>query len=203
MVGMTAPGGSSDEGGEGVPAPPSLRKQPPEQPVPDAPWADPTTSFATGQPPTLDYPPTQTGPIPGYPPPLPPSGYPLPGYPTYGAPPPSYPPPSPYGGAYPPPNPYGGAYPPPYPGYGNGYGTGYGAPQSGTNSMATVSLVAAILGVFCCIGSIVGIACGTIALNQIKQTREEGHGLAVAGLVISVATVLVYAVAVLFNLALR
>ncbi|COX18858.1 Conserved membrane protein of uncharacterised function [Mycobacterium tuberculosis] len=50
----------------------------------------------------------------------------------------------------------------------------------------------------CCIGSIVGIVFGAIAINQIKQTREEGYGLAVAGIVIGIATLLVYMIAGIF-----
>ncbi|COZ62877.1 Conserved membrane protein of uncharacterised function [Mycobacterium tuberculosis] len=39
---------------------------------------------------------------------------------------------------------------------------------------------------------------GAIAINQIKQTREEGYGLAVAGIVIGIATLLVYMIAGIF-----
>ncbi|OBJ56874.1 hypothetical protein A9W94_17615 [Mycobacterium asiaticum] len=60
------------------------------------------------------------------------------------------------------------------------------------NTLAITSLVVGILGVFCCVGSIVGVVCGSVALNQIKQTGEGGHGLAVGGIVISVATLLFY-----------
>ncbi|OBK16152.1 hypothetical protein A5636_04120 [Mycobacterium asiaticum] len=83
---------------------------------------------------------------------------------------------------------YPGGY---YPGWGHAPG-GYGAPRTGMNTMAIVSLIAGVLGIFCCVGSIVGIVCGTVGLNQIKQTREDGHGLAVSGIVISVATLLFY-----------
>ncbi|AGZ54070.1 hypothetical protein B1T45_22690 [Mycobacterium kansasii] len=50
----------------------------------------------------------------------------------------------------------------------------------GTNTMAIVSLVSSFAGVFCCIGSIVSVVLGTITLNQIKQTRDDGHGLTTA-----------------------
>jgi hypothetical protein len=104
--------------------------------------------------------------------------------------------PGPYGG-YP-----GGYSPGYYPGWDSsgGYGV-YGAQQSGMNTMAITSLIAGILGIFCCIGSIVGIVCGSIGLNQIKQTREDGYGLAVGGIVISVATLLVYFVVVMLGMA--
>lgn len=114
-------------------------------------------------PPPLDYPPDGAA---GYPPPYPPP-----------MPPPF---PAPYGG-------YAGGY---YPGW--EYAGGYGTPRSGMNTLAITSLVVGILGVFCCVGSIVGVVCGSVALNQIKQTGEGGHGLAVGGIVISVATLLFY-----------
>jgi hypothetical protein len=50
--------------------------------------------------------------------------------------------------------------------------------------MAIASLVASIIGFCCGIGSIIGIVLGVIALNQIKQTREGGHGLAIAGIAV-------------------
>ncbi len=48
-----------------------------------------------------------------------------------------------------------------------------------TNVLAIVSLVTSILGF-----GLVGVITGHIALSQIKQTREAGNGLAIAGLVI-------------------
>ncbi|GBE64310.1 hypothetical protein MFM001_07720 [Mycobacterium sp. MFM001] len=92
-------------------------------------------------------------------------------------PPPGYPPPMPpqYGG------PQGG-----YPEYAGGYGE-----QPGTNTLAIASLVASLIGLLCGIGSIVGIVLGTVAVNQIKQTREQGYGLAVAGIVVGIATLVV------------
>jgi peptidyl-prolyl cis-trans isomerase B (cyclophilin B) len=85
------------------------------------------------------------------------------------------------------PPPYG-EYPPAGPGhYGNPGVPGYGGypPPRGTNGMAIASLVCAFL-IFP-----LGIVFGHMALSQLKRTNEEGHGLAVAGLVISyVATVL-------------
>lgn len=90
--------------------------------------------------------------------------------------------PPPYGGSP------GGYYP--EPGYLDGYGP--------SHTMALVSLISALVGVLCCIGSIVGIVFGAIAINQIKQTREEGYGLAVAGIVIGIATLLVYMIAGIF-----
>ncbi len=66
---------------------------------------------------------------------------------------------------------------------------GYGPPvPAGTNTMAIASLVASVVGVCCGIGSIVGIVLGFLALNQIKQTRQAGHGLAVAGIAVGAVT---------------
>lgn len=109
------------------------------------------------------------GSTPGYPPQASPQpGYPAPGYgqapyaaPGYGQPPyaaPGYPQPasSPY---------------PPYPPYGF-------EPRSNTNVLAIISLVAAF------IVPIAAIVTGHIALNQIRRTREEGYGLAKAGLIL-------------------
>ncbi len=43
----------------------------------------------------------------------------------------------------------------------------------------------------CCgIGSIVGIVLGIVAMNQIKQSGEKGHGLAIAGIVVGVLSLL-------------
>jgi drug/metabolite transporter (DMT)-like permease len=70
----------------------------------------------------------------------------------------------------------------------------------GTNPLAIASLVASFTGFLCCIGSIVAMVLGAIALDQIKRTRQEGFGLAVAGIVIGVATLVVMLVIVLFAL---
>ena len=56
----------------------------------------------------------------------------------------------------------------------------YGAPAApGTNIMAILSLI------FAFVFAPVGIVLGHIAKKQIKQTGEQGDGLATAGLVIS------------------
>jgi Domain of unknown function (DUF4190) len=128
-------------------------------------------------------------PQPGYPPP------PYPGPPGHGA--PSYPPPPQFGapqyGTPPPPG-----YPPPPPGYGpppTGYPapdySAYGQPVQKTNAMAIGSLVASLVGFLCWLGAIAGIVLGIVALNQIKQTREQGHGLAVAGIAIGALSLVV------------
>jgi Domain of unknown function (DUF4190) len=206
---MTAPGGSYGESGHddhapSVPAGDRAPEPPPWQPPWDAPAAPPAIDYPPYGPP--NYPPAQPPGYPpdysaGYPPPLPPTGYAQPGYQQ----------PSGYGGApYPPmPAPFGappGGYgPPSYPPYPAGYHPGpdylggYGAMQSGTNTMAVVSLVSSLVGLLCCIGSVVAIVLGAMALNEIKRTREDGHGLAVAGIVIGVATLVVYLVIIIFS----
>ncbi|MDP8970800.1 MAG: DUF4190 domain-containing protein [Actinomycetota bacterium] len=51
--------------------------------------------------------------------------------------------------------------------------------------MAIAALVSAIGGALLCgVLSIVGAILGHLALNQIKQTGEEGRGMALAGVII-------------------
>ena len=52
---------------------------------------------------------------------------------------------------------------------------------TGTNGLAIASLICAF------IVPLVGVILGHIALSQIKQTGQEGRGLAIAGLVIGYA----------------
>jgi peptidyl-prolyl cis-trans isomerase B (cyclophilin B) len=89
------------------------------------------------------------------------------------------------------PPPYG-AYPPPYDPY------GYLRPRP-TNGMAIASLICAF------VFAPLGIIFGHISLSQLKRTGEEGHGLAVAGLVISyvitVGTIIVMGAVVWFTIA--
>jgi hypothetical protein len=194
---MTAPGGTSGEGERGDEAnPPPADARAPEQPVWSPPWDPPASS------PAADYPPP-TYPPPNYPPGYPPDypgGYPEPFPPAgYGGAP--YPPPqfgAPAGGYGPPPYP-GGYYPPPdYPG-----GYAQGASKPGTNGLAIASLASSLTGLLCCIGSIVGIVLGTLALDQLKRTRQEGYALAVAGIVIGIAGLLVNFIVALFALRYR
>ncbi|MGY1822631.1 DUF4190 domain-containing protein [Geodermatophilus sp. SYSU D00079] len=120
----------------------------------------------------------------GDPPPAPPP--PPPGYaPTTGhGPPPGY---TPFPGYGVPPG-YG-----PPPGYGvpPGYGPppGYGLPGSyrrPTNSMAILALVMAF------VFAPAGLVLGVVARRQIRETGEEGEGLALAGIIVgSIACALV------------
>ena len=54
----------------------------------------------------------------------------------------------------------------------------YASPRP-TNVLAIISLIASCVGF-----TVPGIIMGHIALHQIKQTGEGGHGLAVAGLIV-------------------
>nr|WP_090346197.1 DUF4190 domain-containing protein [Mycolicibacterium malmesburyense] len=132
-------------------------------------------------PPPGAYPPPPQG---GYPPP-PPGAYPPP---PQGAYPPPYSDPANLGQGYPPPPPYG--TPSPYGASGYGYTGGYGPSQEKTNGLAIGSLVASAVGILCGVGSLVGIVLGIVALNQIKTSGEGGRGLAIAGIAVGAATLL-------------
>ena len=105
--------------------------------------------------------------------------------PAYGSPPAPQPPAPAYGS----PPAYGSA--PAYgstPAYGAGPSYGTAAPYGGyaptkTNTLAVVSLISSIVGLFIIpfIGSIVGVITGHMSLGQIKRTGEGGRGLALAG----------------------
>jgi peptidyl-prolyl cis-trans isomerase B (cyclophilin B) len=78
----------------------------------------------------------------------------------------------------------------------------YGRPIARTNTLAIVSLVLSLVGV-----SLGGIICGHIALGQIKRTGEQGHGLALAGLIVgyvfaalTVLFVIVYILIIVFTI---
>ena len=64
-------------------------------------------------------------------------------------------------------------------------------PSAGTNGLAIGSLVLSLLGLFCGIGSIVGVILGFIARGQIKRTGQGGDGMALAGIVIGIATLVI------------
>jgi len=108
-----------------------------------------------------------------------------PDQPVYG----DYPPPPQTSGGYPPPPP--GFAPPPESGYPYPVGYGYPTQQAGTNSLAIFSLVASVVGLLCGLGSLVGIVLGAIAISQIKRTGQGGYGLAVAGIVVGVASLVI------------
>jgi hypothetical protein len=120
-------------------------------------------------PPRAAVPPPPPGP-PGYGPSpgYPPPGYgPPPGYPPAGYAPPGYPP-----AGYAPPG-YPPAFPPP------------------TNTMAILSLV------FAFVFAPAGIVLGVIARKQIRETGEEGDGLALAGIIVGSIASAIWALLVL------
>lgn len=158
----------------------------PQPPAGGQPWESPAVDYPQG-----GYPPPPPA-APEYPPP--PPGYPPPP-PSYQPGPPTYQPPSYQAPGYQQPGPPG--YPQPgAPGYGvanqpyqGGYG--YGSPTGGNNTLAIASLVTSLVGVplwFACyigiLASIAGIVLGIVALNQIKQTQQQGRGMAIAGIAV-------------------
>ncbi len=100
---------------------------------------------------------------------------------------------------------YPGGYvpaPPQYPSYTTPAYPGYYAgpmPQS-TNGMAIASLVCSISGfiLFPFIGAVLGVIFGHIALKQIKASQEQGHGMAVAGLVMGYIQIALWVLFILF-----
>lgn len=106
---------------------------------------------------------------------------PPPGQPSYATPPPA----APYPGT-PPYSPYGA----PGAGYPAGYQP-YGYPANrGTNGLAIASLVTSLAGFATCgATSIVGIILGVISLNQIRDSGQEGRGMALAGIWIGVGLI--------------
>jgi hypothetical protein len=55
--------------------------------------------------------------------------------------------------------------------------------------------VLAVVGlVMCGVPSILGVIFGHVAMGQIKRTGEEGRGMAIAGLVISYAAIVIWIV---------
>ncbi|HUD68644.1 MAG TPA: DUF4190 domain-containing protein [Acidimicrobiales bacterium] len=107
-----------------------------------------------------------------------PSPFPAPAFAT------SYVPPPPPGFASPVPDGVGTHRAPPYaPQYAPPYL--YARPL-GTNGLAIASLVVSLC-VFCWgVNAIVALVLGIVALNQIKRTSQDGRGLAIAGIAISV-----------------
>ncbi|MEV6713268.1 DUF4190 domain-containing protein [Lentzea sp. NPDC051208] len=85
----------------------------------------------------------------------------------------------PYGQQQPPygqPGPYGQQQP---------YGYGYPPPVPKPQQNAILSLVLSCVGfVTCGITAIVGVIFGHIAMGKIKRGEEEGHGMAMAGLIV-------------------
>jgi hypothetical protein len=151
----------------------------------------------------VDYP-SDTGTTPSYPaqPGYPQAGYPPPGYPQPGYPPPEYPQPGYPQMGYPPPV----GYPPPYQsGYAYGYDPYASARPPGTNGKAIGALVTSLAGLMLCgVPSIVGLILGVVAMRETKRTGQEGHGLALAGVIVGALAVvgwLLYVVIVIIAVA--
>lgn len=185
---MTNAGGSDEwwkqYGGEGVSpdSAPSGSGANPVTPPPAGYSAAPNLQKPQDAPPSVpqypNYPPSQPNPAVGYPPPAAPA----------------YPPPAAGYGQQP-------GYGQQQPAYGQqpGYGQpayqpyGYGQPVMGTNGMAIASLITSILGLstmlFCFlpIGSLIGLVLGVVALNQVKESGQEGRGLALGGIWVGAA----------------
>lgn len=100
-----------------------------------------------------------------------------------------------YPGDYPPAPPQYPAYgAPPYPAYYAGP-----MPQS-TNGMAIASLACSIASFFIApfVGAVLGVIFGHMALKQLKTSPEQGHGMAVAGLIIGYIHLALFVLIVLF-----
>jgi hypothetical protein len=65
------------------------------------------------------------------------------------------------------------------------YGYGYPPPMPKPQQNAILSLVLSCVGLVTCgITAIIGVIFGHIAMGKIKRGEEEGHGMAMAGLIV-------------------
>ena len=81
--------------------------------------------------------------------------------------------------------------------YQGGGAQNYGQPQSQkTNLLAILSLVGAF------VFPLAGLILGIIALKQIKQTGEQGRGLALAGIIISAVYMVVVVIIMIVSFSL-
>jgi hypothetical protein len=77
-------------------------------------------------------------------------------------------------------------------------------PTSRTNTLAIFGLILGVLSVtlsFCCFGlpfNLAGIVISTIALVQIKEQKQEGRGLAIAGLALSIISIILRLLLLIF-----
>lgn len=144
-----------------------------------------SNEWPSGQNPGPDVPPPPpTGPAAGQPggPYAPPPGY---GQPPQGQP-QGQAPYGPPGYAYAP-----GTYPPP------------SAPAaSATNGFAVAALVLSLLGFVTGVTAIVGIILGFVALSQIKRTGQAGRGLAITGIVVGFAILVITVIGIVIAIAL-
>ena len=73
------------------------------------------------------------------------------------------------------------------------------APVPKTNGLAIASLVCSLLGLATCAAtSILGVIFGHLAKSQIKQSGEEGEGMALAGLIVGYIGLAIFALIALF-----
>jgi uncharacterized membrane protein len=81
--------------------------------------------------------------------------------------------------------------------YQSGSAQGYGQPSQPqkTNLLAILSLVGAF------VFSLAGLVLGIIALKQIKQTGEQGRGLALAGIIISSISIVISVISLIVIIA--
>ncbi|MDT7783262.1 MAG: hypothetical protein QOF58_1681 [Pseudonocardiales bacterium] len=79
--------------------------------------------------------------------------------------------------------------------YGPQYGYGGYPPKPLDTNTATIAMVCSIFGFLCCVGWIVGIVMGHVALSKIKRGEATGRGQAIAALCIGYGFI---AIAVLF-----
>lgn len=68
-----------------------------------------------------------------------------------------------------------------------------------TNTLAIVALVASVVSLFG-IGSLIGVALGVVALNQISLSGERGRGLAYASVFVGAVTLLISMILVVMGL---
>lgn len=65
------------------------------------------------------------------------------------------------------------------------YGYGYPPPAPKSQTNAILALVLSLVGFATCgVTAIVGVIFGHIAMGRIKRGEEEGHGMALAGVII-------------------
>jgi hypothetical protein len=65
------------------------------------------------------------------------------------------------------------------------YGYGYPPPPPKSQTNAILALVLSIVGFATCgVTAIVGVIFGHIAMGRIKRGEEDGHGMALAGIII-------------------
>ncbi|MET9232523.1 DUF4190 domain-containing protein [Lentzea sp. NPDC003310] len=89
-------------------------------------------------------------------------------------------------------DPYG-QQPPPYGAQQPMYGYGYPPPPPKQQTNAILALVLSLVGLATCgATAIVGVIFGHIAMGKIKRGEEDGHGMALAGIIIGYVVIVGY-----------